>query len=164
MGKLLLLSKRDTARFWSKVIFQLGDRCWMWNASLNSDKYGTFNIPGVGIEKAHVISWCFFNEKEIPDGLEVLHKCDRTQCVNPNHLYLGTQADNIRDMDERGRRITAPHFGSKNPMSKLTEAQVLEIRKLLETSTEPYEEIGKRYGVCAATIHHIDKRKSWTHI
>lgn len=95
-------------RFWAKVDKSDPDGCWIWTASTFTDRngYGKFNaaIPPVSNKTvyAHRFSYEMTNGP-IPDGLFVLHKCDNPPCVNPAHLHLGTQADNMREMVERGR-------------------------------------------------------------
>ncbi len=92
------------------------------------------------------------------DGQVVRHKCDNRRCVNPDHLQLGTQADNVLDMDKRGRSNRAG--GEKHGMAKLTAAQVLEIRAAAATQ----KELAKRYGVCQDTICSIINRYTWRNL
>jgi hypothetical protein len=86
-------------RFWANVD-KSGD-CWEWQASVNLDGYGRFCLKGKRI-RAHRLSWVLANG-EIPEGMCVLHKCDNPPCVSPDHLFLGTRADNVRDMVQKGR-------------------------------------------------------------
>jgi hypothetical protein len=88
----------------------------------------------------------------------VLHRCDQPLCVNPEHLFLGTQADNTRDMDAKGR-ANRPK-GEAHGWAKLTNDQVLLIRK----SPETHRELGKIYGVHHSTIGNIKRSRIWTHI
>jgi hypothetical protein len=86
-------------RFWSKV--EKSDECWKWTAGKHNAGYGVFWEKG-RFYKAHRWSW----ERErgpIPDGLNLLHKCDNPACVRPDHLFLGTQKDNVNDMVSKGR-------------------------------------------------------------
>lgn len=95
---------RVESRFWSNV--PKGDRssCWEWKGvrvGSMTIKYGQFNFPG-GRTAAHRFSW-YLAHGPIPNGLQVLHKCDNPPCVNPSHLFLGTQADNVHDCVAKGR-------------------------------------------------------------
>ena len=88
-------------RFWEKVY---KSACWNWTGSLNEKGYGLFRIGGRKgkAEKAHRVSWEMFNGP-IPENLHVLHLCDNRKCVNPEHLFLGTHQDNMKDMMTKGR-------------------------------------------------------------
>jgi hypothetical protein len=90
--------------------------CWMWTGSTHDGfGYGAFKIPGK-TSLAHRASW-ILNKGEIPKGLCVLHKCDTPACVNPVHLFLGTQKENIHDAVKKGRHKNPILFGDKNPSS-----------------------------------------------
>jgi hypothetical protein len=98
---------------------------------------------------------------EIPEAMLVCHKCDNKLCINPDHLFLGTQADNMQDMDEKGRRVSVPSRGEKHGMAKLTEEQVIEIRSLTGITQR---EIAKKYDLSETHVSEIRKRKTWKHI
>jgi hypothetical protein len=87
-------------RFWEKVNVGTPDECWTWAACTNPLGYGWINVNNSG-ELAHRISW-LINHGEIPEGLVICHKCDNPPCVNPNHLFLGTQKDNMQDYARKG--------------------------------------------------------------
>ena len=134
------------ARFWPKV--KKSDGCWLWTAW--TDNFGYGGIKNADFDKrlkkrfglkAHRVSYVL-HYGEIPDGLLVLHKCDVPACVRPDHLFLGTQLDNMRDRLAKGRN---------NPFKKLSDQQVLEIR----ASTEPQRAIAKRYNVSQGAIASI---------
>lgn len=95
----------------------------------------------------------------IPDGAHVLHRCDNPACVNPDHLYLGDHAQNMRDRADRGWR-TEPGEGAPNV--KLTEAQVREIWRLRGTASRA--EIGRRFGVTEGAVKGIHYRRTWRHL
>jgi hypothetical protein len=89
-------------RFWSKV--KKTDNCWEWQACKNEHGYGILNIGkrGLGKIRAHRLSF-IIHKGEIPESLLVCHRCDNPTCVNPEHLFLGTQKDNTQDMIKKGR-------------------------------------------------------------
>ena len=91
----------DKERFWVKVD-KSGD-CWEWIAFRLKSGYGRFWYKGAP-HQAHRVSWMLHNLSEIPKGQCVLHRCDNPPCVNPDHLFLGTDADNVRDRDQKGRQ------------------------------------------------------------
>ena len=94
------MNKSIHKRFWEKVKIGLPDKCWEWQANLGRG-YGMFSIEGRSIV-AHRVSWTMLRGP-IPEGMLVLHKCDNRKCVNPNHLFIGTQSDNVCDMLAKGR-------------------------------------------------------------
>lgn len=142
-------------RFWSKV--EKTDGCWLWTANKQLEGYGLIKIDKK-TKKAHRVSWELFNG-EIPDGLHVLHRCDNPSCVRPNHLFLGSHQDNMRDKKKKGRVK-----GSRHPGSILTEKQVLEIRKKYKVRTISLPQIAKNYGVSWYTIGKILSGKLWKHV
>lgn len=98
-----MIESKDIERFLSKVI-KSDSGCWIWIASKDKDGYGRFSFSGEDIS-AHRTSWLIY-KGDIPEGLHVHHNCpggDNPSCVNPNHLWLGTQADNIADKVAKGR-------------------------------------------------------------
>ena len=104
------------ARFWLRVDRSSWDGCWPWaGKSRNRYNYGTTPVPGGGNELTHRLAWMFTNGP-IPKRLAVCHTCDNRPCCNPTHFFLGSQADNIRDMVSKGRLS----HGARHPLSKLT--------------------------------------------
>ncbi len=142
-------------KFWSQVD-KLG-ACWRWTGNISLKGYAVFyaNHDGLKFWKAHRFSW-HINNGPIPKGLQVLHKCDNPWCTNPEHLWLGTNADNHADKLAKGRQSK----GRVVNTCKLTEDQVLEIRATDDT----YEALGRKYGVYGTTIAKIKERRSWKHI
>lgn len=158
------MTPRLVARFEAKVT--KGDACWLWQARLDKKGYGRFSVGGRqgGMRLAHRVSW-EFNRGEIPAGLCVLHKCDNPRCVNPDHLFLGTQLENIADCQGKGRdrRGEFPsQAGTANSQAKLTEAEVREIRGLRGKLSQ--RGIAKRFGVNQATIGKILTGKRWQEV
>lgn len=143
-------------RFWSKVDVRSATECWEWKASRTKKGYGSFGFVN-GTEYAHRVSW-ILTFGDVPDGLFVCHRCDNRSCVNPNHLFLGTAKDNSEDMVNKGRSIV----NEKNPMSKLKEDDVKQIRAILSSSDRPsHREIAKMFGVSSATVSLIGSNTIW---
>ena len=110
-------------------------------------------------ELTHRAAWRMYRGP-ITQGAFVLHTCDNPRCVNPDHLYLGTQADNVRDMWDRSRAAPGISRGSKHGMSVIDEAQVREIRD----SKESGPAIAKRLGISTTTVYDVRNRKIWKHV
>lgn len=128
--------------------------CWLWTRSVDGKGYGAITYAKKH-QRAHRISYAAFKDI-IPEGLYVCHKCDVRACVNPDHLFLGTLQENFKDMRLKGRSCK----GSKKWSAKLTEEQVLAIRKDSRSSFV----IGKEYGVSKVAIEMIKRRATWRHI
>jgi hypothetical protein len=126
--------------------------CWLWIGALHHSGYGIYNS-----RSAHRLVYQLLTGKDI-GGKCLCHHCDVKSCVNPNHLFVGTQADNIADMDNKGRR--ANFKGEASPTSRLTENDVRAIR----SDSRPQKEIAKDYGVTNKQISNIKTRYSWKHI
>lgn len=134
--------------------------CWNWNASLrNESGYGQINFMGK-MQGAHRVSYMLF-KGEIPNGLCVLHKCDNPLCVNPYHLFLGTNKDNVADRERKGRG-NQPH-GSMSGNAKLKESDIPEIFAL-RLSGLTQQEIADNYGVAQCTISDVLHGKRWSRI
>lgn len=91
--------------FWAKTDIRTDNECWNWQASTLRKGYGRFSVRKVLVQ-AHRFSWMLANGRGIPAGLQVLHSCDNPRCVNPNHLSIGTNGDNVRDCVAKGRHRT----------------------------------------------------------
>lgn len=113
--------------FLSRVVFGARE-CWYWTGGIDSSGYGRCARSRYGEVRAHRLAWRLWYGAP-PADLKVLHRCDVRSCVNPDHLFLGTQADNVRDMNEKGRGRSVPVCGEANHHSKLTAAQIVELRK-----------------------------------
>lgn len=135
-----------------------GPGCWEWVGHKDPNGYGRLNIGGKPI-LAHRISY-MLQYGDVPDEMDVLHKCDTPKCVNPEHLFLGTQADNVRDMHEKGRALKRGLKGTEHNLAKLDEAAVRAIR----ASTEPDGKVAAAFGIARTTVSDIRKRRSWAHI
>ncbi len=139
-------------RFWKRV--NKTDTCWLWIGA--KARYGFFSIRVKLTMAAHRFSWELHNGK-IPKGLGVLHKCDVPLCVNPDHLFLGTQKDNSDDMWAKGRHQILK--GESHGMAKLTKEQVQEIRASEGLIT--HRMMGIKYGVAESCIWGILRGKLW---
>jgi hypothetical protein len=127
--------------------------CWLWLDALTSNGYGNMLHGG----RAHRYSWKI-HRGPIPPGLCVLHKCDTPTCVNPDHLWLGTHAENMADMG-RKRRQNHP-LGEKCGNAKLTEADIRAIR----LDTRSYRVIAKDYDIVKETVGNIKRLEHWKHV
>jgi hypothetical protein len=179
--KIPSLTERDAARFWRKVNKNgptpqhrcaLGP-CWLWTGDHTRRSYGLFRLSGNTRWYAHRISYAITHEPFSSD-LCICHHCDNPPCVNPSHLFLGTQGDNARDRDTKGRTVhAAQRWASEHPdlllrgedvgEAKLRSVQIPEIRAA-HASGEAIARIARRYGVARITIRNVIRRISWAHI
>lgn len=145
------------ARFHAK--YQIADGCWLWQAGKFANGYGMFNLGRYANGKQHTVQAhrvaYVLATGDIPQGKVVRHSCDVPACVNPAHLLLGTQADNVNDAAAQGH-YSVP---KKYPL-KLSDAQVIEIR----TSPETGRSLAKRFDVSTATISGIRRGKRRQHV
>lgn len=110
---------------------------------------------------AYRICWELCFGKPIPDGFCVCHKCDNPNCVNPDHLFLGTQLDNVRDMHTKGRAKYKVHRGEKHGMAILSEKDVADIKMLREWGLM-HKDLAVMFGVCKSQIGNVLNGVSWT--
>jgi hypothetical protein len=150
-----LFSSDVAERLWSHVT--KGDGCWEWNGYKSPSGYGIIATRGGGkmFERVHRVSWRLVNGP-IPIDMVILHTCDNRACVRPDHLQLGTQEENMKDMDRKQRRVSNRH----GAIRKLTPEIVREIR----ASDDDYSVLGEKYGVHYATIADIKKRRTWARL
>lgn len=149
-------------RFWSKVNIGDPEDCWEWRTYRTPDGYGKFWVDYERwFQPSHRIVW----ELEyggIPNGLMVLHDCDNPPCCNLNHLFLGTQVENMADMVKK-HRSPKNSVGESNVKAKLTGGQVSKIRQAIEEGTS-YNDLIAEYHVSRSTISSIKCGITWTHI
>lgn len=150
------------AAFLERVAFGMTP-CWHWVGSRSEIGYGmfagartTYGCPEI---VAHRISW-HLHCGPIPDGQNVLHRCDVRACVNPDHLFLGTQLDNIADMVAKGRHRNVPMFGEDNPGAVLTVERVLAMRAAHAAGVSQHA-LAKQFGVSVMTVNRCVRRLSW---
>jgi len=160
-------------RFWQKV--EKTDKCWLWRGYVNQRGYGEFHLRG----RARLTNRAAYELSTghiPPDGMDVCHRCDVRACVNPEHLFLGTRADNVHDMMQK-RRGRYPRGdgnamrlhpesvprGERSGKSKLTNEQVRSIR-LQHAAGATILGLAKTFGVVRTTIREIVRGRSWRHL
>ena len=150
-------------RFWANVDRVDPDECWEWRGDTFNHGYGRVYENGVAV-LAHRFSWKLHNGP-IPDGphrgtMCVCHHCDNRKCVNPRHLFLGTQSDNIEDMVTKSRQAK----GRENNRAKLHECDVRLIRWLKKKHGHTNRCIASGFGVAPSLVSNIVTGKSWAHV
>ena len=143
-------------RFNAKVRRGRETDCDVWTGAKNAKDYGRFNLNGKN-RHAHRASW-ELNVGPIPQGLFVCHRCDNRSCVKVEHLFLGTNTDNMRDMRAKGRENFLR--GEDNPRAKLSASDI----PIIRASSLTNGEIAKIYGLAPASISLIRKGINWRHI
>lgn len=152
-----------TERFWPKVAVGGPDDCWEWQAARMPHGYGAFRIGGRKgkTHAAHRWLWSQLNG-EVPEDMFICHHCDNPPCCNPRHLFLGTHADNMRDMFAKQRRQAA--LGEQNGKSKATENLVRHIRATYTGRRGELKELIQTTGLHKNTLQAILTRRTWRHI
>ena len=138
------------------------DGCWIWDGPMGTVGYGQtkFRNPSRGPEFAHRLAFTTW-VRSLARGEYVLHHCDKKACINPDHLWPGTQKDNIRDAIAKGRFVNPPLMRGENQcLHKLRESDIPVIRRRL-TNGESCELVARDYGVCSSTIGHVGTRHTW---
>lgn len=139
-------------RFWTKVDKSDSGSCWEWTAAKNPNGYGMFNYKRK-MQLAHRVVWQITNGP-IPQGGCILHSCDNPGCVNPQHLRVGTQDENMKDMSRKNRSVIVN--------KKLDEHSVEQIKKLI--GKKSLREIANQFNVSHNTIWQIKKGKAWASV
>lgn len=154
-------------QFDKKVKKANGDTCWEWQGRRNKGGYGVHTVGHSIKILAHREGWARA-KGPIPAGLCVLHRCDNPPCVRPDHLFLGTRKDNLKDMTRKGRRVQV--FGSGSGRAKLTEKQAKEIREqyipgvIHQKKSGNVAQLCLKYGICKSTIRALVARRTWNHV
>lgn len=151
-------------KFWSRVDKSAGpDACWPWTGCRQPRGYGHF-YPAFRVNLyAHRVAWELANGAPVPAGMFVMHACDNPACVNPAHLSVGTQSDNMQDCARKGRAHRVSLQGEAHPNAKLTEAQVVEIRRR-KGAGESIAVLAREFSVSEALIYFIANGRAWRHV
>jgi len=152
------LDTKTVARFWSKVAIGHESECWLWTGAKKDTGYGAFRVGNATCTASRYAYAA--KHGPIDPQMHVLHSCDNPPCCNPEHLKLGTVADNSTDKVKRGRHC----HGSKRPLAKLTNEQVMAIAKLWATGALSQKEIATRFGVNQSQVSRLLNRKRWRHV
>lgn len=147
--------------FWSKVRrFKRPGSCWVWTGGMDSDGYGSFHIPDGGTIGAHKYSYMLAHPGEvIKEGICILHSCDNRPCVNPEHMFLGTNLDNIKDKVFKGRGIGGG--GTCHGNAKITWAKVNNIRATYSGKYGEFKSLCKRYNIKKSHLRSILSFRTW---
>lgn len=156
--------KRPTfeERFNKSYIPEPNTGCWLWLGSQYLNKYGIIRFEGRS-SSAHRASYKF-HRGHFDVNLFVCHRCDTPECVNPDHLFLGTHKENMADCIRKGRFNTGRTDGEFNPNCSLNKDDVLLIRTLHDKKKRNGRELAKRFGVTPSAICSIIKRRTWKHL
>ncbi len=144
-------------QFWARV--DTSGVCWVWTGAKNSGGYGDIRYDGRKVG-THRVAWELTNGP-IPNGLWVLHRCDNPPCVRPDHLFLGTNTDNMRDRASKGR--TNQRKGEKSPHAKLTWASVREMRQRRQDGVRVID-LASEYGVAQSTVSELLAGGTWREV
>lgn len=145
-------------RFWAKVDRRSPGECWNWLASLDSRGYGNFGVrrgDRFVMHRAHRVAWELEYNADLAAGVVLCHSCDNRRCVNPAHLFAGTQRDNMADCVSKGR--LGDRAGERNPRAKLTAESAAAIR----SSALPLSKLSALYGVAKSTVAAVKAGQSW---
>jgi hypothetical protein len=150
---------RIIQRWEDKIEYEPNTGCWLWSGRTNYSGYGHFCLDSKAGVKAHRFSLQLKIGRALGPSESACHRCDTPACVNPEHLFVGTHLENMRDSIRKGRRPSVR--GSLNAISKLTEEQVSFIR-----STTPFSpvKLARHFGVHRKTISAIRRGKGWAHV
>lgn len=154
------------ARFWAKVDQSEGSNaCWPWRAGMQPIGYGIFwvrsgrGVRGGTMWLAHRAAWAIAHDGRDPGQMDVCHRCDNRACCNPDHLFLGTQLDNMRDCKAKGRN----HRGERHRAAKLTVPDV-KAERVAYAAGESFGSIARRRGMDSQSIRRMIIGENWAHV
>lgn len=160
--KTRIYTESDIRRFYTYVDVRGPDECWEWVGNAINGR-ANFNFDKYTVIAARFIWW--FTTGIWPEELEVCHSCDNMLCVNPKHLWLGTQKDNIQDSISKGRMASSGTRGATHRGHYLlTEEEVREIREKYAAGGSTQIQLAEEYGVCDGAIHNVIRRNSFKHV
>jgi len=148
----------DGTRFWAGVDMVEGG-CWLWKGRRYKDGYGEFRSRTGKSIAAHRASWMLASG-EIPTGMVICHHCDNPPCVNPAHLFVGTQQENERDKHAKGRAPSTA--GASNGNARLTAEQVHKLRRMCASVSDT--ELGGKFGISRTQVRDIRRGRSWSQL
>jgi hypothetical protein len=147
-------------RFWDRVDIRGHNDCWNWLGHTNTG-YGRLTLNKRCVY-AHRLAWTLI-EGSIPEGLDILHRCDNPRCCNTAHLFPGTHAENMADMASKGRHVAK--IGVEHWQCKVTPEEVLEARRLLANGELSIKLLAQRYGLSYAGMWNaLRGRRSWAYL
>jgi hypothetical protein len=145
-------------RLWKNTDRSTG--CWIWLGLKSQKGYGSISYQGKGV-RTHRLAWQLTNG-QIPPGMMVCHSCDNPSCINPDHLFLGTNSDNQKDRVSKGRKNRGEFKkGESHWCSKLTRAQVDEMRRIRQTTGLSESKLAKMFGIGKSQSHNILIGNGW---
>jgi len=152
-------------RLWAQIRGGDNSVCWEWFGKARANGgYGRLSAGRKIQVRAHIAVWVLTNGP-IPEGLCVLHKCDNPSCCNPDHLFLGTKADNTHDMMSKGRMSAPPiHLGEAHPRATLTVELVKKIRAIPKWKHGDRKRLAAEWGISPKNISDVRYNKVWGHI
>jgi hypothetical protein len=154
--------KSSEERFWNLVDRRGPDDCWEWNGGLCGPGYGIFKIGTLRVDRRNVMAHRFSYELHfgpLVDDLFCLHRCDNKKCVNPKHLFMGTQDDNMKDKVAKGRQPR----GTTSYNAKLSESR-LEAARLYRLNGWSYKKIADRFNIHVMSLYKAMKGQTWKHL
>ncbi len=162
-GAIPVISDEAVKKFRYYPFIVQDNGCWNYGGTIGNEGYGFVYTREPNGKKrtflAHRVAYFIFNGA-IPKGALICHACDNPKCVNPKHLFAGTNQENMDDLTRKGRR----RMGSANAWSTLKEEQVFEIKKLIQEGELSNAEIGRKFGVGSTCISSIKTGKTWRHL